>query len=133
MKITIIKKKAASRKEMARVEIDIAEVETLKELLQEICLYEFQQHHNPKQDSLLDTQHIKDMATIGKVSFGSLYNENNEDIEKAMAVMLQDFEDGLFRVFLNRQEYTKLDEKLVFKEVNEVVFIRLVMMAGRLW
>ena len=54
-------------------------------------------------------------------------------MDKALEVMVQDFLDGLFRVFINGEEYKALDEKLKLQGENEVVFIRFVMMAGRLW
>ena len=45
----------------------------------------------------------------------------------------QDFSDGLFRVFFNGEEYTNLTDVLDVQEENELVIIRLIMMAGRLW
>ena len=47
--------------------------------------------------------------------------------------MLQDFHDGLIRVFINQREYCDLEEEITLLEENEVVLIQLVMMAGRLW
>ena len=46
---------------------------------------------------------------------------------------VQGFEDGLFRVFLGDRELENLDEKVEFAEGNEITFIRLTMLAGRMW
>lgn len=43
------------------------------------------------------------------------------------------FQDGLFRVFLGDTELTELDEKLELQEGDTVTFIRLTMLAGRMW
>ena len=43
------------------------------------------------------------------------------------------FQDGLFRVFLGDTELTELDEQLELQEGDTVTFIRLTMLAGRMW
>ena len=55
------------------------------------------------------------------------------DVETAVQVMLQDFEDGLFRIYFNGEECLDLKGKLAVKDEDEVVLIRLVMLAGRMW
>ena len=55
------------------------------------------------------------------------------DIKAAVQVMLQDFEDGLFRVYLNGEECLDLKGKLAVKDEDEVVLLRFVMLAGRMW
>ena len=39
----------------------------------------------------------------------------------------------MFRVFLGDRELENLDEKVEFAEGNEITFIRLTMLAGRMW
>ena len=119
MKIKIIKKKASSLKELSHEDIELEQIETLKDLLVQITIYEFYKQHTSKQE-LLTQDEINEQAQLGKIT-------------KIIEVMLQDYHDGLFRVFLNKEECGDLDEKLVFEEENEVVIIKLVMMAGRLW
>lgn len=132
MKIKIIKKKASSLKELSHEDIKLEQIETLKDLLVQITIYEFYKQHTSKQE-LLTQDEINEQAQLGKITWKELYNNKKEDITKIIEVMLQDYHDGLFRVFLNKEECGDLDEKLVFEEENEVVIIKLVMMAGRLW
>lgn len=132
MKIKIIKKKASSLKELSHEDIELEQIETLKDLLVQITIYEFYKQHTSKQE-LLTQDEINEQAQLGKITWKELYNDKKEDITKIIEVMLQGYHDGLFRVFLNKEECMDLNEKLVFEEENEVVIIKLVMMAGRLW
>ena len=47
--------------------------------------------------------------------------------------MFQDFEDGLYRVYIDGEEYTELSGPVSLEENAQVVFLRLVMLSGRLW
>lgn len=60
-------------------------------------------------------------------------DKNTGTLEHAVQVMIQDFEDGLFRVYLNGTECTDLKEHLGVKDEDEIVFIRFIMLAGRMW
>ena len=53
--------------------------------------------------------------------------------DKAVDNALQSFEDGLYRVFLNDDELERLDEEIDVKENDTLTFIRLTMLAGRMW
>ena len=76
---------------------------------------------------------IEDKATVGKVDFGRLYSENKADPERASAVAMQGFEDGLFRVLVNDAEASGLDAPLILREGDVLTFIRLTFLSGRLW
>lgn len=132
MKVKIIKKKASSLRELGCESVTIKDVETLSELLIEISRYEYMRQNNLQEHVLLKSE-IEDLAQMGKVTFGDKYNNNVIAFEKTIETMMQDFADGLFRVFFNGRECLELDEMLELKEENEVVLIRLVMLAGRLW
>lgn len=132
MKVKIIKKKASSLRELGSESVTIKDAETLSELLIEISRYEYMRQNNLQEHVLLKSE-IEDLAQMGKVTFGDKYNNNVIAFEKTIETMMQDFADGLFRVFFNERECMELDEKLELKEENEVVLIRLVMLAGRLW
>ena len=43
------------------------------------------------------------------------------------------FNDGLFRIFLNDNELSSLEEKINLQENDELTFIRLTMLSGRIW
>lgn len=111
MIVKVKKRKAGSYRDLAFEEYEVKNVKTLGELLEEITQIELR---NAKANT-------------------KLYNQNTYSLEKAVGIMKQDFEDGLFRVFFNQKEYTDYEETIEWQEENELVFIRLVMMAGRLW
>ena len=84
-------------------------------------------------EAVLSEKKIEDMSQIGKIAFGIVYGEKKPDVQKAIETAVQGFEDGLFRVFLGDRELENLDEKVEFAEGNEITFIRLTMLAGRMW
>ena len=43
------------------------------------------------------------------------------------------FNDGLFRIFLNNNELSSLEEKINLQENDKLTFIRLTMLSGRIW
>lgn len=132
MNVRIVKKKASTTKKLGHQNIEVYHVSTLYDLLLQITYHEFWKHHSGN-EKVLSLTEINDLSQYGKISFGNMYNEQKEPFEKAQQVMCQDFKDGLFRVFIDGQEYTDLDEAIVIEENSEVVLIKLVMMAGRLW
>lgn len=132
MKVQIVKRKASSLKELGKEVIEIPEVSTLKELLIIILYHEYNTIYH-KQMRALQKEEIEQFAKLGKVSFSMLYNKDKKALDEHIEVMLQDFQDGLYRVYINKQEYQNLDDQLLLKENDEIVFIRFVMLAGRLW
>lgn len=132
MKIQIIKKKAASLKELGKEVIDIPEVSTLKELLIVVFYHEYHKIYNQKM-RVFNEKEIKQLSRLGKISFSSLYNEDRKDLDELIEIMLQDFRDGLYRVYIHEQEYTHLDDFIQLQENDDIVFIRFVMLSGRLW
>lgn len=132
MKIQIVKKKASSLKELGKEVIEIPKVSTLKELLIVILYNEYKTVYD-NQMKILNDEDIEQLVKLGKVSFSTLYNEDKKDLDELVEVMLQDFQDGLYRVYINGQEYQDINSQIVLQENDEVVFIRFVMLAGRLW
>lgn len=133
MKINIVRKKVSSLKELSHDVINVENIETFKDLLIQMTIHEFYKQHSFYDEQVLSPDEIDQQAMLGKVTLGILYNHEKEDITKAIDVMLQDYQDGLFKVYFNKKECSDLNEKLVFLQDNEVVMIKLVMMAGRLW
>ena len=80
----------------------------------------------------LTTDDITNGEIIGKIGFGERKNENNQNPDEAVKNALQCFDDGIFRLFVNDVEYG-MDDELTIKDGDEVTFIRLTMLAGRLW
>ncbi len=118
MKINVVKRKAVSGRELSRIPYEIPDVKYLHELLYEIMTAEM--------------SGTPDLSSAGKIAYEP-YNDKKYTTEQAWDILKQDFEDGLFRVFFNEEEYKNLDDTLNVKEENELVIIKLVMMAGRLW
>ena len=132
MKINIIKKKASSLKDLGKETIEIPSVSTLKELLLVIFYNEYNHLYN-NQIKTLTEKDIKYLAKLGKISFSNLYNTDKKDLDDLIEIMFQDFTDGLYKVFINGQEYENLNEHIQIEDNDEIVFIRFVMLAGRLW
>ncbi|MDQ0360621.1 hypothetical protein [Breznakia pachnodae] len=133
MKIRVVKKKASSAHKEEIIEYTIPTVTTLKELLIAVTVQVYNEHYNKNEIKNLTKDIIEDQAKLGKVSFSKFYNDNKEELDHAIKVMILDFIDGLFRVWWNEEECTSLDEKLDIKDYDTFVFIRFVMLAGRLW
>ncbi len=144
MRLNVIRKKASSLRELGRESLELPVVSTLEELLTEMTALEFRKRSESmaaKQqgkapDSVQDTlsdEEIRQQAGLGRVRFSASYEENMGELESAVQVMLQDFKDGLFRVYLNERECLDLKERLEIKDGDDVVLIRLVMLAGRMW
>lgn len=141
MKI-IIKAKQAGRKH-ALVENRIIEIDdignnpTLSDLLKAIVKQQVEEYNSktPEKNLLpfLSKDEISNQAQSGKIGFGSIYNENKADLEKAQETALQAFEDGMFAVFADEKELQKLDESIRFTNETLFTFVRLTFLAGSYW
>ncbi|MDR2132284.1 MAG: hypothetical protein LBP30_02945 [Clostridiales Family XIII bacterium] len=80
----------------------------------------------------LSRQEIEDGEHRGKIGFGDRKNERDADEEKAVQNALQCFADGIYRVLVNETEAIPGDP-VNLKEGDVLTFIRLVMLAGRLF
>jgi hypothetical protein len=80
----------------------------------------------------LSRRDMEDGEHTGKIGFGNRVNENDQDEEKAVQNALQCFHDGIYRVLVNEDE-TPPGAQLRLKDGDTVTFIRLVMLAGRLF
>lgn len=81
----------------------------------------------------LSQNQITDMAQIGKIAFGINYGGKEQSLQKAVENALQSFEDGIYRIFLNDNELENLDDAICLKENDSLTFIKLTMLAGRMW
>jgi hypothetical protein len=66
----------------------------------------------------------------GKVDMGGHDLKQDVDVDQAIGVALQAFEDGLYLVVLDEQEKRKLDEQVYLQPDSRITFIRLAMLAG---
>ena len=79
----------------------------------------------------LTNEEIANGEAIGKIGFGERKNENNQNPDDAVKNALQCFSDGIYRVFVNENEIFS-DKNFTIKDGDEVTFVRLTMLAGRL-
>lgn len=135
MNIYITVKNIGKRKKYVEKErYDISDqMKFLKDLLIAIIKKQVTSFNNNKMVDYLSANHIEAMANQGKVEFGVHYNEKKANVQEAIETMIQAFEDGLFKVFINDQEYEDLNEDINIKEDDNVTFIKLTMLAGRQW
>ena len=82
---------------------------------------------------LTDAQ-IADGAAAGRVAFGTDYNGKVQDLAAAVENAHQCFVDSIYRIFVNGEELEDaLDAPVCLKENDEITFVRLTMLAGRMW
>ena len=122
--------------------IDKLPVEVTEEITSSNSLIEFIVHQNvaaynsqPIEARILPcltSDEISNGETSGEIGFSERKNENNQNSDEAVKNALQCFGDGIFRLFVNDLEYC-IDDELTIKDGDEVTFIRLTMLTGRLW
>ena len=82
----------------------------------------------------LTSEEIADAAVVGKIGFGADYNGQVQDLAAAIENARQSFEDGIYRIFINGDEVgDALDTPVALRENDAVTFVRLTMLAGRMW
>lgn len=83
----------------------------------------------------LTEENMQAMADVGKIAFGDIFNDKEPDEEKAVQTAWQAYADGIVRVFVNgtEAEYSENGTPLVLKEGDEISFVRLAMLAGRMF
>jgi len=133
MIIYVTRKKASNHKELAKEEVEIPKPKTVEELLIYLTTCEYNKQYNTKEVVALEKEEISNQATLGRVSFGRVYNEEKDSLKEAIEIMMQDFKDQLFRVYIKRNECISLEDKIEVNEYDEITIIRFVMLAGRLW
>lgn len=140
MRIFVTMKQLGKRRDVLnRIPLELPGVPaTLRELLSMIVRLQVAEYNEKKLEQpifrYLTENQLRDTAeAAGKVGFGTRYNENDANPETAVAAALQAFEDGLFRVFAETIELEKLDSPLTLAPDENLTFIRLTMLAGRMW
>lgn len=113
---------------------------TVREFIEEtvrICVDAYKERME-QGEVLLSQEQIEERSQIGKIAFGIIYGEQMPEVKEAIATAITAFEDGLYRVFLEQngeemQELEGLEEPLELSEGDTLTFIRLTMLAGRMW
>ena len=139
MKIYVNIKQIGKRKNrIDKKEYEIkGKIETVKDLLIEFVTINVKEFNEGLTENdvvpYLTDEKINDLSDAGKISFGVDYNGKEQDLEKAVENALQSYEDGIYRVFVNDEEIGKINDKLDLQENDELTFVRLTMLAGRMW
>ncbi len=113
------------------------EVLSVRELIEETVIYCVNEYNSRMENtelmSALLPAEIADKAAQGKVSFGTIYGENHPDLQKAQADALEAFSDGVVAVFADDRRLEDEEEILDLTQITSLTFIKLVMLAGRIW
>ena len=139
MNVYVSVKQAGRRKDyIAKKELSLKDPPfSLRELITEIVRKSLAEYNNKVSGfallNYLTAEDLENQALIGKVAFAEFRNKQAADGTKAKAAAIQAFEDGIYRVFINEHEMLALDEKVPLKEGDTLTFIRLTMLAGRMW
>lgn len=144
MKVKVNLKQIGQRKQkIAPVDFEYpSPPKTVRELIKltvEQCVNAYNERVRAGQDSEkpLTQQQITDMSEVGKIAFGINYGEKEQDLGKAHENALQSFEDGLYRIFIGDKEIEieveGLDTAITLNEGDTLTFIKLTMLAGRMW
>jgi len=109
----------------------------LRELITEIVRINVTAYNNKTPEPLLIQYlapgQIENQAQTGKVGFGQRRSDKQADVNQAIETAMLAFEDGIYRVFSGENEVSSLNDPLVLKEGDLLTFIRLTMLAGRMW
>ncbi len=110
---------------------------TVEELIKETvhtCVVKYNDRVRKKEHvAPLTGAQIADMSEIGKIAFGINYGGKEADEAVAVTVALQAFEDGLVRIFHKDEELLTLSQAIDVQENDLFTFLRLTMLAGRLF
>lgn len=82
---------------------------------------------------ILSEERLEEKAASGKVGFGRITNEKTVSEEKAVETARQAFEDGIIALFIDNVRYEEFDTPLSLTGDETVTFVKLTMLAGRMW
>lgn len=111
--------------------------ETLSELIElavKLCIQGYRERRSKAgSPTPLTEEQWDSMYELGKFAFGVQETEGEIDEVKALQTALTAIEDGLVRIFRDSQELSELHAPLFLRQGETLTFVRLTMLAGRLW
>lgn len=84
-------------------------------------------------DKPATAEQFSQMEEIGKLAFGFHYNDAEVDDTKAIEDACLAYSDGLVRIFIGAEQLGELDNSITLHEQDEVTFLLLTFLAGRMW
>ena len=137
MKIIINVKGLSIKKVIHQEEVELTNnISTTKDLITELVKINIEKFNKKIDDkdilSIMTNEHIAEAARNGKIG-DEVHGDKKANLEKALDTAYLAFEDGLFCIFINDEQSEKLDDNLNLKDGDILTFIRLTMLAGRMW
>ncbi|WP_338947160.1 hypothetical protein KST17_04340 [Fusobacterium canifelinum] len=137
MKIIINVKGLSRKKVIHQEEVElINKISTTKDLIRELVKINVEKFNKKIDDkdilSIMTNEYIAEAARSGKIG-DEIHGDKKANLEKALDTAYLAFEDGLYCIFINDEQSEKLDDDLNLKDGDILTFIRLTMLAGRMW
>ncbi len=107
---------------------------TLRQLIAQVVRQEVEAFRRRQQQRrlvrVLSPQQIEQGAQQGKIDSGGRQLHQKVDPEEAVATAWEAFQDGIYLVIIDGQQYQDLDQQVFLQPDSRVTFLRLVMLAG---
>ena len=137
MKIIINVKGLSRKKIIHQEEVElINKVSTTKDLITELVKINVEKFNKKIDDkdilSIMTNEYIAEAARSGKIG-DEVHGDKKANLEKALDTAYLAFEDGLYCIFVNDEQTEKLEDNLALKDGDVLTFIKLTMLAGRMW
>ena len=137
MKLSINIKGLSRKKVIHQEEIEIInEISTTKDLIKELVTINVEKFNKKIDDkdilSIMTNEYIAEAARSGKIG-DEVHGDKKANLEKALDNAYLAFEDGLYCIFVNDEQTEKLEDNLALKDGDVLTFIKLTMLAGRMW
>ena len=137
MKIIVNVKGLSRKKVIHQEEVELKnKISTTKDLITELVKINVEKFNKKIDDknilSIITNENIAKAARIGKIG-DEVHGDKKANLEKALDTAYLSFEDGLYCIFINNKQSEKLDDSLNLKDGDIITFIRLTMLAGRMW
>ena len=137
MKIIINVKGLSRKKVIHQEEVELTnKVSTTKDLITELVKINVEKFNKKIDDkdilSIMTNEYIAEAARSGKIG-DEVHGDKKANLEKTLDTAYLAFEDGLYCIFINDEQSEKLDDSLNLKDGDVLTFIRLTMLAGRMW
>ena len=137
MKIIINVKSLSRKKVIHQEEVELTNnISTTKDLIRELVKINVEKFNKKIDDkdilSIMTNEYIAEAARSGKIG-DEVHGDKKANLEKALDTAYLAFEDGLYCIFVNDEQSEKLDDSLNLKDGDILTFIRLTMLAGRMW
>ncbi len=119
------------------IDIGISSQTTVKEFLLQVVSQQVKAFNQRKETTnlltYLNEEPLSLSAENGHVKFNEQYNTTHVEEDKAKETVLLAFEDGLFALFINDEQYENINQAIILSENDSITLIRLTFLAGSIW